>query len=563
MLKQALELWKSERKRRGSSLHRRLVIFFISVCTLIILLFTLILSLLGITGREEKLIHHYMDNELVGISQAVSEDFGYLSVDGINLAEEIARRSDVFLAKNGVSASELGLHPELITPLLEDQAQSLLAVVSSRSCGGAFILLDASINPEAASARAGIFIKKTQPILTNVVGVKPYYLRGPAQIAREHGIELMAQWRMEYDVTDQPCFDLVMQIARSHPRLPLSRLYYWTERITLKGNSEAGFLLCVPLRSAEGTVFGVCGIEVSDRMFKNLYTPENNVYEKSFIVSAPCTADEFQTSKGLVAGNAYLTGRQLPGDLMMKGDKDSFERYGLDDAGYAGKSTALRLYPDDSPYEGQIWRTALLMPEEALNRAAKGNLSYFVYTVAALLVLSLIVSILISRRYLKPVTEALHSIRSRNYAEHHSAVYLEISDLFEFLAQKDREYEAALEKLDREKQDAQGNYDQAQKWISHLSDEKMPEIDPDSFALFQQCLHTLTPREREIFDLYLDGKAAKEIMEILSITPNTLKYHNRNIYSKLGVNSRKQLLLYATAGRVLSQTETVSPADAP
>ena len=31
----------------------------------------------------------------------------------------------------------------------------------------------------------------------------------------------------------------------------------------------------------------------------------------------------------------------------------------------------------------------------------------------------------------------------------------------------------------------------------------------------------------------------------LGISPNTLKYHNKNIYSKLGISSRKQMLRFA------------------
>ena len=31
-------------------------------------------------------------------------------------------------------------------------------------------------------------------------------------------------------------------------------------------------------------------------------------------------------------------------------------------------------------------------------------------------------------------------------------------------------------------------------------------------------------------------------MQLHSITENTVKFHNKNIYSKLGVSSRKQLL---------------------
>ena len=66
-------------------------------------------------------------------------------------------------------------------------------------------------------------------------------------------------------------------------------------------------------------------------------------------------------------------------------------------------------------------------------------------------------------------------------------------------------------------------------------------------AFLRDHLHTLTPAERNIFDLYRAGKTTKEVMAELHISENTLKYHNKNIYGKLGVCSRKQLLEYAKA----------------
>ncbi len=59
---------------------------------------------------------------------------------------------------------------------------------------------------------------------------------------------------------------------------------------------------------------------------------------------------------------------------------------------------------------------------------------------------------------------------------------------------------------------------------------------------FSFSLSSLTPTERKIFDLHLSGKKTKEIMEELCITENTIKFHNKNIYHKFGVSSKKQLL---------------------
>jgi len=65
----------------------------------------------------------------------------------------------------------------------------------------------------------------------------------------------------------------------------------------------------------------------------------------------------------------------------------------------------------------------------------------------------------------------------------------------------------------------------------------------ERLAFFKAQLPRLTPAERNIVDLYQKGLPTRQILQTLQITENTLKYHNRNIYSKLGVSSRKELLM--------------------
>lgn len=68
------------------------------------------------------------------------------------------------------------------------------------------------------------------------------------------------------------------------------------------------------------------------------------------------------------------------------------------------------------------------------------------------------------------------------------------------------------------------------------------QISEDRIALFTEGLSRLTPKEKDIFDCYVAGLSTAQITEKLSIKENTLKFHNKNLYSKLGVSSRKQLL---------------------
>lgn len=67
-------------------------------------------------------------------------------------------------------------------------------------------------------------------------------------------------------------------------------------------------------------------------------------------------------------------------------------------------------------------------------------------------------------------------------------------------------------------------------------------VSAEMMEYFAQGLETLTSQERQIYEAYLSGTSTKDIMMELNIKENTLKFHNKNLYSKLGVSSRRQLL---------------------
>ncbi|MBE6739902.1 MAG: hypothetical protein E7565_06245 [Ruminococcaceae bacterium] len=69
-----------------------------------------------------------------------------------------------------------------------------------------------------------------------------------------------------------------------------------------------------------------------------------------------------------------------------------------------------------------------------------------------------------------------------------------------------------------------------------------PTVTEDEINYFEKGIKSLTKTEKIIFDYYIQGFSTKEIREKINITENTLKYHNKNIYGKLGVSSRKQLI---------------------
>jgi DNA-binding CsgD family transcriptional regulator len=122
------------------------------------------------------------------------------------------------------------------------------------------------------------------------------------------------------------------------------------------------------------------------------------------------------------------------------------------------------------------------------------------------------VSLFFSRRFLSPIHREITEIRAKQAASAEEAVKI--------------------------KQD-----------LERLAPKVRNEIDDDSYAIFKENLKKLTPKEKEVFGLVMSGHSSKEITEIEGFTINALKYHNRNIYSKLGVSSKKELLKYSTLVR--------------
>ena len=55
-------------------------------------------------------------------------------------------------------------------------------------------------------------------------------------------------------------------------------------------------------------------------------------------------------------------------------------------------------------------------------------------------------------------------------------------------------------------------------------------------------IENLSIREREVFDLIVIGKSNKEIALEVNVSINTVKFHVKNIYGKLNIKSRKEVL---------------------
>ncbi len=68
-------------------------------------------------------------------------------------------------------------------------------------------------------------------------------------------------------------------------------------------------------------------------------------------------------------------------------------------------------------------------------------------------------------------------------------------------------------------------------------------------ADIRERFSVLTPREREVMDLVVDGKANKEIALALGVSLKTVEFHRTNVMKKLHVNGVARLVRLVLSSR--------------
>lgn len=514
---------KEELKKAGAlglSMRLKLFLFLVVLVVTMVLGVIVILLLTGTFTAGLNESENLFKNDLSHTFRNISKQYGQLSVQAVEFSKDLSISIENKLREKGLEVTDLKNHPEILEDLIASEYDRALFSLQKSKSSGVFIILDVTVNAKlenAKTSRAGLYIKNMEPNILSSSSPTIVLLRGFPNIGRKNSVSLHAQWNMEFDISNAAYYELPMEQA-ARQTLPLSRLYYWSPAITLPGTSEEVMLCSVPLLDSRGNVFGVCGFEVSSMLFKLAHMPDNNTYTHIFCMFAPISKDIFDTSGAMFSGG-YSARNILLNDqlLLIEENPKSFSWY-KEESGmsFVGFHMPVELYPKGSAFFDQKWAVALMMPEESIKNLATSTNLHLSLMLTLLMLLGIFISFFLSRYYIKPITTGLDMIKSNDLIEASKTKIPEIDNLIEFLSSQNEELQ------------------------------KEGEEEPSSVLLneFVNNLKTLSPAERSVFDLYVQQYTAKEIAATLCLSINTIKTHNKRIYSKLNVGSREELLVY-------------------
>ena len=426
--------------------------------------------------------------------------FDQLAVMGVSLSEDMSNLVEQQLAAQGMTSfRQLNDAPEALTALQDAMLEPLCHTLRQTSCSGAFVLLDATINSHltgAEQSRAGLYVQKSGADTPTV----PLLLyRGSAEVGKSYGVMPHRKWRMEFQTNQFPDYTRWMTPSDA----PLYQCSALTGRFTMPGTSEGIQFFLLPLRGADGTMYGLCGFELSESYFKAKFPQPSGFAHLSCLVAPVGTGLDADAALSSGTTDGYY---HVPrGPLVLRPMGSGLTQFTGSDCTYVGISERCALN------ENNACQLAVCIPQNDYQRwVFAGSLQMIL--IGLLLAFFVTIScVTFHRRILTPTLQQIE--------------------------EESRAFRQRMAELQQERQ-------QMQTELTRLADVCKNDADTMDFEHFMEGLPKLTKTERRIFDCYAAGLRSRDIMEQLEIKDSTLRFHNRNIYAKLGINSLKQLQQY-------------------
>lgn len=466
--------------------------------------------------------------ELNHESSILQQRYSLMYVNALDLAHKVNSMLDVTLNKKGLSAKDIKSHPEVIEELLENEVGISTNAMEKAGCSGVYLILDATINPalpDAKDSKGGIYIKDTNANFFPFQNNKYYLYRGSKKIARKFGMYLDSQWQLEYNIapsatnTDSSIFTKPFTAALINKNVDLQNLGYWSS-IDYPGQQTTKVItFSVPLIDNDGMVYGVCGLEMSEYFLQSYFNNTNHLFNSLSFIFSNEEQDHINIQKSLLLGGLPISilsqnGNYLKAETLEKDNQFQYFTYDTNKKNkIIGIIQQLDIYPRDSVFKNDKWCLFVFLQPDDIKNSLYLIMAINIF---ALLLIGVIISYFISRFYSGRITKTFKQIM-----EHPTQIDVthipEIDDLVEFLK---REYISVDETVD------------------YQSSESIDE----QYSEFLGKINNLSKTEKEIFNLYIQGLSAKQICELRYISINTIKTHNKNIYKKLNVRSRAELL---------------------
>ena len=286
-------------KRQSVGMQRKLMLYWVSMILVVFAAVILLLSIAGAFSQNDVQLHEVMELHMNNTRDSLTNHLDRLTAQSLKLSRELSRELEAALAQEGVTLGEANDDPERLLRLQQVMYPLVNTTLQTADCNGAYVILDATANTSlevAEHSRSGIHLRYSNLSASSPVTPTVVYFRGIPDIARQKDLELHNRWNLEFDTDQLPGFRELMDSSVDRP----AERYFWSRRIELKDTWESAMLLCVPIVGSVGSIYGVCGVELSALYFQLSYPALDGKFGSAVTVLAPLRDGRLMLSEGLV-----------------------------------------------------------------------------------------------------------------------------------------------------------------------------------------------------------------------------------------------------------------------
>ena len=501
-------------KKQSVGMQKKLMLYWVSMILVVFAAVILLMSIAGAFSRDNEQLHEMMELHLKNTQDIMANHLDNLTAQSLNLSKELSREIESILVQDRISLHDVNDNSELLLKLQEVMYPLVSTTLQSSNCNGAYAILNATTNSKldvADHSRSGIHLRYSNLSASSPVTPTVVYFRGIPDIAWQKDLELHNRWNLEFDIDQIPGCRELMDTTLNRP----AERYFWSHRINLKDTWESAMLLCVPIVGSDGTVYGICGVEISALYFQFSYPTIDGDFGPAVTVLAPIEDNRLLLPEGLVGSvnGTYLGGQET---LAIHQGR-YYNDYGIGSEQYIGLHQIIPISKGEA--DDTVWAVAILIPQESYAAYTTGVQQTWIIAALIMLLVLLALSFFLARRFVRPITDSLKRFQQEEILEQGiSSGISEVDELADFLNARARN--------------------------QRLEQGELPPNIAELFDQFVERKDLLTEAERNILRYYIDGHEISEIPELAFISMSTVRKHNRNIYEKLGVSSRDELMLY-------------------
>jgi diguanylate cyclase (GGDEF)-like protein len=241
-----------------------------------------------------------------------------------------------FCSAKGLTDAAFAKSDSAQQTFLKENAAQVLDTMRRNQTTGAYLILNGKNLNTGTTVRNGICIRDDRQNGSYREPEELYLKRGSADIAEKLSIPTRNDWAANYTIAGNSgdfFFTRPLLAASQHPKTPEYDLGYWCSSYSLDAQDSTGLSYSIPLVSGNGNVYGVFGVEISQKyLTKNLPTRElgtgtcyslATVREKNGKTVYDLTIPKSGTLKKILGSSTSFTaGKQQPGGCWRTEESD-------------------------------------------------------------------------------------------------------------------------------------------------------------------------------------------------------------------------------------------------